>query len=183
MRKLFIALAAIGLAGSAAAQVKWVKPGQLQCLAPAGQTLDQDILPLQPGQDVRVRVRMAKDNFDPKSTTAAVLGFGGMEDHTAIFVGLAANDRTKIFVVLQKGGEEQLIGRYDSNSGDWIDFRLKMDSSGLIKVRGDARTGEIQLKGAVPPKMWLHCQSGEFDIEISPESYIPPPVAPAAPAQ
>jgi hypothetical protein len=175
MRRLFLAFAAVALAGPAAAQLTWVKPGQVQCSAAAGQTLDHDLQPLQPGQDVRVRVRMAKDNFDPKSTTAAVLGFGGMEDHTSIFVGLAANDRTKIFVVLQKGGEEQLIGRYDSNTGDWIDFRLKLDASGLIKVRGDARSGELKLKSAAPPTMWLHCQSGEFDIEISPESYIPAP--------
>ena len=183
MRRLFIALAVIGLAGPAAAQMTWVKPGQVQCSAAAGQTLDHELQPLQPGQDMRVRIRMAKENFDPKSTTAAVLGFGAPDDHTAIFVGLAANDRTKTFVVLQKGGEEQLIGRYDSNSGDWIDFRLKLDPSGLIKVRGDARNGELKLKTPVPPRMWLHCQSGEFDIDISPDSYLTAPEVKAPPGQ
>lgn len=178
MRSIVVAIAVLALAGPAAAQMKLVKPGQMLCSAPAGQTLDQEIVPLQPGQEMRVRVRLAKENFDPKSTTAMVLGFGGFDDHTSIFVGLAANDRTKTFVVLQKGAEEQLIGRYDSNSGDWIDFRLKLDAGGLIKVRGDARNGEIKLKSPGAAKTWLHCQSGEFDIEISPLAYIPAALSP-----
>jgi len=183
MRRLITAFAALAVASPAAAEMKQVEPGHYLCAAPAGYAQNQDIVPLQVGEQLRLRVRLNKENFDPRWTVSAAVEFEAKNGRRSVVIGKARDEKAidwapHLFVALQTSGKEarKIVDRFPLTD-DWVSVTLKMDAAGVVTVRSRNRTELLDLGGTQISKALLHCHSGEFEMEISPQLYVLPATA------
>jgi hypothetical protein len=93
MRHLVTALAALALGAPTAAEMKQAEPGHYLCAAPAGYAQNQDIVPLQVGEQLRLRVRLNKENFDPRWTVSAAVEFEAKNGRRSVVIGKARDEK------------------------------------------------------------------------------------------
>jgi hypothetical protein len=157
------------------------QPGLYQCNTLAGDFLEQDIVPLQRGQEMRLAFRLVEEHFSEQWTVLAAVYFIGPKGKSRIAVGKAQNDRSKIYVSVSTPGNEaeDVFFKYPVTN-NWIPLNLTLDSHGLLTVRSDKLRERFRW-GPVS-KTYLHCNSGDWQISVAPQSYVPTASATPAPA-
>lgn len=152
-----------------------VTPGRYRCTAEAGKYWNEDILPLQVGQEMRVAFRMLKENDHPEWHPAASVILETPEGKAWVTVGKARNDIGHLYVAFQQPGAEHQQGLWQFPLTDnWIIIKLKLDGRGNLALRNNDL--ELRFKVGKPvSKTTLHCHSGEFEIDVWPRSYVPAP--------
>ena len=157
----------------AAPAMPLVQPGRYRCTPPADATsLFQDIVPLQPGVEMRVGFRLLRDIPNGSHRATAALKFDGPRGLAAIAVAKAENEGYEMFASVTPPGStgQDLVFEYPV-TGNWIILRLSLDSDGWLVIRSNDLTQRYKW-GAVT-KTTLHCHSGEWEIDVWPRSYVP----------
>jgi TonB family protein len=145
------------------------QPGRYLCSAPAGEYFRQDAGPLGPGQSLRFGVRLLKDNFHPDYAPAVSIILGDPHDGVRVTIGEGQNDRQHLFVALQRAKakvQEALFQFPLTNS--WVTVELSLDKRGRLTIRSDPMTDHFSIGATQVAKTMVHCNSGEFEIELSP---------------
>jgi TonB family protein len=160
----------------AADRMEEVQPGHYVCNAAAGEFKQQEILPLQPGQEMRLAFRLAEEHVSAQWTVMAAAYFIGPNGKSRIAVGKAQNDRSQIFVAVSTPGDEAQNVIFQFPVTDkWIVLTLNLDKRGLLTVRSNDLTKRYRW-GTVS-RTYLHCNSGDWEFDVWPRSYVPAPSA------
>lgn len=177
MRHLTLAFATIALASPAAADMHLSEPGRYKCDAPAGHFEQQTIVPLQTEREMRVAFRLNEDRSNEKFPAMAVVYFEGPMGKSRVALGLAKNDRFQVYVAVRPpGGEsEDAIFAYQLTK-NWIILKLNLDKRGYLTIRANELTRKY--KWGQVTNTFLHCNSGDWDLDVWPRSYVPAQVAP-----
>jgi TonB family protein len=147
-------------------------PGRYLCRTAAGHFAQQGIMPLQPGQEMRVAFRLNHDNESEQFPTLAVVYFEGPKGKSRIALGKARNDRLQMYVAVVPPGStgQDAIFQYPLTA-KWIILKLNLDKRGYLTIRSNDLTHRYEW-GPVT-KTYLHCNSGEWEIDVWPRSYVP----------
>ena len=95
-------------------------------------------MPLRPGQELRLAVRLVREEFDPQWTVLAAVYFDGPNGQSRVAVGKAQNDRTQMYAaVTTPGSESDDVAFEYPVTGNWIILKLKLDRRGLLTVRSN----------------------------------------------
>jgi hypothetical protein len=180
MRSVCVAFLGLVLASSARANMPEKQPGLYQCNTAAGKFLQQEIVPLQRGQEMRLAFRLVEEHFSEQWTVLAAVYFIGPKGKSRIAVGKAQNDRSKMYVSVSTAGNQaqDVIFQYPVTN-DWIPLNLTLDSYGFLTLQ----SGKLRKRYQWGPvsRTYLHCNSGDWEISVSPQSYLPPAAATPAP--
>jgi TonB family protein len=160
----------------AAPAMRQVQPGRYACNTAAGEYGQQDIIPLQPGKEMRLAFRLVEENVSEEREAMAAVYFIGPNGKSRIAVGKAQNDRTQIFVAVSTPGAEvdDVIFQFPVTD-KWIALTLNLDKRGQLTVRSNDLTPRYQW-GPVT-RTYLHCNSGNWEFDVWPRSYAPAPTA------
>ena len=111
----------------------------------------------------------------------AAVHFIGPNGRSRIAVGKAQNDRTQIFVAVSTPGVEvdDVIFQFPVTD-KWISLTLNLDKRGLLTVRSNDLTQRYRW-GTVS-RTYLHCNSGSWELDVWPRSYVPASAAEPAKA-
>jgi len=145
-----------------------VEPGRFRCTAEAG--TGADIVPLRPGQELRVAFRMTKSH--PFRTPLAFVRFDGPQGPSRIAVGKARTDRPRLYAAVKPpGGRPEDLVFYFPFRGtpEWIILKLALDERGTLTVRSNQLARRFNW-GSVS-RATLGCEAGEWDIDVWPRSY------------
>ncbi len=150
------------------------QPGRYICNAPAGEFIRQDIDPLRPGQKLQFGVRFLKDNFHPDYAPAASIILGVPDGRVKVTVGEAQNDRSHLYVAFQPvgSGYQTALIEFPLTS-NWIMVELSLDKWGVLTIRNGNLVERIILDTKQVTKTTLHCNSGEFQMLVSPPGQMP----------
>jgi TonB family protein len=160
--------------------MKQTQPGIYQCNTPAGHFLEQDIRPLQRDQELRLGFRLVEEHFSERWTVLAAVYLIGPKGKSRIAIGKAQNDRGKMYVAVSMPGDQaQDIAFHYPVTDKWMPLNVTLDFNGILTVQS-GRLIKRYPWGAVS-RTYLHCNSGDWEISVAPQSYLPPAAATAAP--
>jgi TonB family protein len=167
------------LSNSAATSLpsRWqqLAPGHILCSEPAGHADAYAIPSLVPGKPIRFRFRLVSENYDPTYSVNAALVFETPAGEMLFQVGKPGNDQHHIFVALHgadKDPENWVILELWAATDDWITTKMELDSRGVIRIVTENGTGTLALGTAQPVPTSLECNSGVFEVEMSPTSSV-----------
>lgn len=184
MRSACAALLALVFSSSAAANMPQSAPGVFECNTPAGDFEQQDIVPLQRGQQLQLGFRLVEEHFSERWTVLSAIYFIGPRGKSRIAVGKAQNDRSKMYVSVSTPGTnlqtQDIIFQYPVTN-NWIALTLDLDSHGFLTVRSGKLVKRYQW--GIVSRTYLHCNSGNWQIKVTPLSYVPVEVARPADAK
>jgi TonB family protein len=150
-----------------------VQPGRYRC-APTGQGgLSQEIVALKRGEEMRVAFRLKDQNPLAQHPAVAGLQLEGPNGTTHILVGRAVNDPFQMFAVLDLPGKPERELYEFPLTNDWIILKLTLDGRGLLIIRNNDQLQRFPLGTATITRTSVHCNSGEWEIDVWPRSYVP----------
>ena len=153
-----------------ASPMRQTQPGRYLCEAMDG-SANQEILPLVVDRELRIGFRLVKDDFDSKKAALASIGFEGSAGRSRVAVGKAQNDRFGMYAAVQPPGDADRVVFEYPVTDKWTILKLKLDRHGYLNIRGHDLTQRY--KWGPVTRAGLHCQYGEFEIDIWPRSYVP----------
>jgi hypothetical protein len=170
-RYLAAAFVPLAAPGAAAPDMVQTELGRYKCDTPAGHYAQHTIVPLQVGKEMRVAFRLNADHYSEKWPALAVVYFEGPQGKSRVAVGKASNDRFQMYVAVGAPGTEtdDAVFAYPLTK-DWIILKLTLDKYGYLTVRANDMTRKYKL-GQVT-RTYLHCNSGDWDIDVWPRSYV-----------
>jgi len=159
-------LIALAIGTPASAQIQELAPGDYRCSAAAGQYSNQEIPPLEVGKPMTARFRFIAERPDPKWPGNAAVQFVTPKDRMTVMVGTSENDSDHLYVDLLDGktGYSEMIARYHVTNL-WIEVSFTLTKRGIVRVES-GQVNELNLRTKPPVKTELHCQSGEFEIQV-----------------
>jgi hypothetical protein len=168
------------VSGPAVPFMKETQPGHYLCSTPAGDFAQQEIVPLKPGREMQLAFRLIEEHYSEKWTVLAAVYFVGPKGKSRIAVGKAQNDRSQMYVSVSTPANEaqDVVFQYPVTN-NWIPLSLTLDSHGFLTVRSGKLRKRYQW-GTVS-RTYLHCNSGEWEISVSPQSYVLPAAPMPAP--
>jgi len=172
MRLACAACAALILAAPAAAQMPQIDPGRYLCATIAGKGVNQDIVPLKPGQELRLAFRLIDEDKDPTHPPIAVVHFNTAKGSSRIAVGRSVNDPHQMFVVLLPDSPQRMVYEFPLTD-EWIILRLKLDDRGNLSVSDHGREPKFPLGSAEITRTMLQCGGGDWEFDVWPRSYVP----------
>ena len=154
-------------------QMELVQPGRYRC-APSGQWgLGQDIVALKPGQEMRIAFRLLAENPALPRPPVAGITIETVKGATNILVGQSVNDAFQMFVALNLPGKPQRELYEFPLTKNWIILRLTLDNRGLLTIRNNDQDQRFPIGSASVSRTSLHCNSGDWEIDLWPRSYVP----------
>ena len=156
----------------AAPPMQQTQPGRFACNAPAGRPLNQEIVPLTAGQELRVAFRLLREDPNGTHPAAAAVIVHTPGGASTIAVGRAVNDPFQMFAAVAVPGiKEDVLFEYPLTK-NWIILKLSLDRRGFLTVRSNDLAPKFDLKTTAIAKTELHCNSGEWEIDLWPRSYV-----------
>ncbi len=134
----------------AAPPMTQTQPGRFLCSTAAGQFKEQELVPLRPGEELRLAVRLVREEFDPQWTVLAAVYFDGPNGQSRVAVGKAQNDRTQMYAAVTTPGRasDDIAFEYPV-TGNWIILKLKLDRRGLLTVRSNETHAAVPMGARV----------------------------------
>ncbi len=173
MRHWIPAIGALALAAPAAAAPDMVETelGRYKCDTAAGDYAQHTIVPLQVGKEMRVAFRLNADHDSPKYPAMTGVYFDGPLGRSRVVVGKASNDRFQMYAAVGAPGvaTDDAVFAYPLTK-DWIILKLTLDKYGYLTVRANDMTRKY--KWGQVTRTYLHCNSGDWDIDVWPRSYV-----------
>ena len=173
MRPLGLVVTALMLASPAQADMPLSQPGRYHCLpTPEQKTLFQNVVPLKPGEELRLGVRLLKDIPNGSHRATAALMFDGPNGNSHVVVAKAEREGFEMYTAVTPPGStgQDLIWRYELTD-KWIILHLSLDGKGWLVIRANDETRRY--KWGTVSHMALQCHSGEWEIDVWPRSYVP----------
>jgi TonB family protein len=155
-----------------------IEPGHFVCSTPADQFAMQELVALKPGQEMRLAFQLIEEHPSEQVPVMAAVYFIGPNGQSRIAIGKARDDPGKMAVWVSTPGKPDDIIRQFPVGKDWIPLNLTLDADGVLNVRSGGLSKRYQWAPA--SSTFLLCNSGDWEISVAPQSYVPPP--PAAPA-
>jgi len=159
----------------AAPAMPQVQPGRYLCAPAAGENLGEYIFPLKVGEEMRVAFRLLDENPLAEHPAVAGLQLEGSNGVTDILVGRAVNDPFQMFTKLDLPGKPERELYQFPLTKDWIILKLNLDAHGLLTVRNNDQLQRFPLGTAAITRTSVHCNSGQWEIDVWPRSYVPAP--------
>ena len=150
-----------------------VEPGRYHCAPPGKNGVGHDIVPLKPGQEMRVAFQLVRENADAEHPAAAGIMFESASGKTYVLVGRAVNDPFQMYAVLDLPGlPERELYEFPLTK-NWIILKLKLDKRGYLTIRNNDQEPRFPIGKAALTGASVHCSSGEWNIDVWPRSYAP----------
>lgn len=165
---------ALALASPAAGEMPQVEPGRFQCNAPAGRPLNQDLVPMRLEQELRVAFRLIREDPSAEHPATAAVMLESPSGRATVVLGRAVNDPFAMFVALDMPGvREEVLFEYPLTK-NWIILKLSLDERGFLTVRSNDLAPRFALGTRTISGTRLHCNSGEWEIDVWPRHHVPP---------
>ena len=173
MRAVIVACGVLGLASPAlAGDMQQVEPGRFRCAPAPTQNFNEEVVPLKPGEELRIAFRLLKDYPGLEGAATASLLFHTADGDTAVSVGKAKYDRFEMFAaVFTPRTTQQLMFEYPI-TGKWIILKLNLDPRGYLTVRSNDLTQRFPVGSTKAVASHLNCHSGQWEIDVWPRSYV-----------
>ena len=169
-----VPLAAIALAQPAPAQMPQLEPGRYHCTATDDHwSIDQDIVPLKLGQEMRLAFRLIGEDANAKRPARAAVHLKTPAGFPRIARGRSVRDPLQMFVVLDVPGTPQQLLYEFPLTKQWIILKLRLDDRGFLTVRNSDLAPKFPLGSREVSRTMLQCNGGEWDIDVWPRSYVP----------
>jgi len=179
MRSIGLALAALVTASPAAADMPQVQPGRYHCLpTEQSRTLYQGLVPITPGVELRLGVRLLNEMPEGQERPTVALMFNGPNGNSHIAIGQAVKEGFEMYTAVTPPGSTVPAGddvwRYELTK-KWIILKLNLDEKGWMVIRAGDET--LRYKWGKVDHMAFQCHHGEWEVDVWPRSYAPAEVA------
>jgi TonB family protein len=174
-----IAWLLVGESGPGASEMKEMSRGHYLCSTAAGEFKQQELVALRPGQEMQLLFRLVEDHSSEEWAGLAAIVFVGPNGESRVAIGRAHDDRSRIFMAIATPGDEEqdVVFQYPLTS-NWIALNLNLDTRGFLTVSSGSL--KKRYRWGTVSRTCLHCNSGDWEIAVAPNSYVPS--APAPPA-
>lgn len=160
-------------AAAAGQQMQLTQPGRFRCNAPAGQRVDQELVPLRPGQELRLAMRLIREAEGATHPGTSGLLWLSPKGRSVVGIGRAIYDPFQMYAAVETPGvPQQVIYQYPITK-DWIILKLTIDERGFLTVRSNDLAKVFATGSAQVTEMAIQCSSSEWEIDVWPRSYVP----------
>ncbi|MFL6741962.1 MAG: energy transducer TonB [Sphingomicrobium sp.] len=158
---------------AAGQRMQQIQPGRFRCNAPAGHRVDQELVPLRPGQDLRLAMRLIREAEGATHPGTSGLLWLSPRGRSVVGVGRAVHDPFQMYAAAETPGvPQQVIYQYPLTK-NWIILKLTLDDRGFLTVRGNDLAKVFATGSAQVTEMAIQCSGSEWEIDVWPRSYVP----------
>jgi TonB family protein len=149
-------------------------PGHLLCSESVGHADVYAIPSLEPGKPIKFAIKLVSDNYDPTFGANAALIFNAPSGEARFQVGKSLGERY-LFVGLHGGGSDPdnwVMLEPFADPDRWFNVKMELDTAGVVRIVTENAKGSIRLGTSQPVQTLLQCNSGVFEVEMSPTSSV-----------